>query len=271
MLHEHFISLKGQKFRYLEKKGDGHKVLFLHGLSDFADQFNPIASRLPEDWHLLALDQRGHGGSWKPDEGYSPIDYSDDINNFLNSLDITSIHIFGHSMGGRNALIFSTRYPHHMHSLILGDIGPDKNITDVEETTCFFNNLPESFQTAENAKIHLKKRKPGYSDGNIDILMKNLEQDRTGQLVWSYSKDACIKSVTESRSRDWWGYLPRVQCPVLLLHVKGSTELSDDVAEKMTKHLPQATYRSISDSGHNFQLERPDTAAEEIQQFILDL
>ena len=101
--------------------------------------------------------------------------------------------------------------------------------------------------------------------------MKNLEQDRTGQLVWCYSKDACIQSVTESRSRDWWEYLPRVQCPVLLLHVKGSTELSDDVAEKMIKHLPQATYRSISDSGHNFQLERPDTAADEIQQFILNL
>ena len=74
MLVEHFISLKGQKFQYLQRKGDGHIILFLHGLSDFADQFNPMATQLPEDWHLLALDQRGHGGSWKPEQGYSPIE-----------------------------------------------------------------------------------------------------------------------------------------------------------------------------------------------------
>ena len=252
------------------KGEDGPWVLLLHGLFGSHNNLGGIARVLSAHYRVLMVDLRNHGRS--PHSDFMSYDHMvSDVLALLNQLDIESTIVLGHSMGGRNALIFSTRYPHHMQSLILGDIGPDKNITDVEETTCFFNNLPESFQTAENAKIHLKKRKPGYSDGNIDILMKNLEKDRTGQLVWSYSKDACIKSVTESRSRDWWGYLPRVQCPVLLLHVKGSTELSDDVAEKMTKHLPQATYRSISDSRHNFQLERPDTAADEIQQFILNL
>ena len=38
-------------------------------------------------------------------------------------------------MGGRNPLIFFTRYPHHMKSLKLGDIGPDKNITDIEDNS----------------------------------------------------------------------------------------------------------------------------------------
>ena len=147
MLHENFVSLKGRKFRYLERKGDGHRILFLHGLSDSADQFNPIASRLPEDWHLLALDQRGHGGSWKPELGYSPMDYAHDIKYFVDALSIPSLHIFGHSMGGRNALIFSAKYPGQVKSLILGDIGPDKNISDIEETSHFLNNLPESFQT----------------------------------------------------------------------------------------------------------------------------
>lgn len=98
MLHENFVSLKGRKFRYLERKGVGHRILFLHGLSDSADQFNPIASRLPEDWHLLALDQRGHGGSWKPELGYSPMDYAHDIKYFVDALSIPSLHIFGHSM-----------------------------------------------------------------------------------------------------------------------------------------------------------------------------
>mgnify|MGYP000206285794 CR=1 FL=1 len=174
-MEERSVIINGQIYRYLERKGKGPKLLFLHGLSDFSDQFLPIAKLLPTDWHLFALDQRGHGGSYKPNQKYSPNDYAKDIDLFLNLLNIDSIHIFGHSMGGRNGLVYASFYPKKVQSLILGDIGPDKNVTDVEETTCFFNNLPESFQTTENVKKHLKMRKPGYSDGNIDILMKNLE------------------------------------------------------------------------------------------------
>ena len=97
---------------------------------------------------------------------------------------------------------------------------------------------------------------------------KNLEKQENGNLVWCYSKDACIQSVTESRSRDWWEFLPKVQCPTLLLHVKGSSELSDDVAKRMVVETHDIQYQPILNSGHNFQLEQPGTAAREIQRFI---
>ena len=171
-------------------------------------------------------------------------------------------------MGGRNAFIFAAQYPECTQSVILGDIGPDKNLDDVKGTIDFFNNLPKSFQTPDEARDHLEKRKPGYSVENLDILMKNLTEDTIGNLVWCYSKDACIQSVTESRSRDWWDYLPIIQCPVLLLHVEGSTELSAAVAKRMAQELPNVNYRTISDSGHNFQFENPDCAANEIHQFL---
>ena len=270
-MKENLITLNGRDFRYLERQGDGLKFLFLHGLSDFANQFIPLSSQLPDDWHLLALDQRGHGGSWKPDEQYSPIDYADDINYFIDALSIASIHIFGHSMGGRNALVFSTENSHKVQSLILGDIGPDKNLNDIEETTSFFNSLPDSFQTEDEARLHLEGRKPYYSRENIDILMQNLEQSTNGNYVWCYSKDACIQSVTEARSRGWWKFLSMVKCPVLLLHVERSTELSDYVAMKMIDKLSNAKYSTITDSGHNFHLEQPNMAAIKIRQFIADL
>ena len=171
-------------------------------------------------------------------------------------------------MGGRNALIFSSEYSESTQSLILGDIGPDKNLEDVKATIDFFNSLPTSFKTEKEAHIHLQKRKPGYSNENIEILMKNLEKQDNGTLVWRYSKDACIQSVTESRSREWWKYLPEVKCPVLLLHVEDSSELSTDVAKRMIEEILDIQYQPISNSGHNFQLEQPENAAREIQRFI---
>jgi pimeloyl-ACP methyl ester carboxylesterase len=271
MMVEQFLTVDGRTFRYLERPGGGPPLLFLHGLGDTADQFEPIAARLPDGWRLIAVDQRGHGGSFKPEEGYSPLDYAEDARLLLETLEIPSVHLFGHSMGGRNGLILAAQHPERIRSLIVGDIGPDENLADIEATRNFFENLPESFARPEEARAHWRQRKPGYPEQHLNLLMRNLEPGPDGPLRWRYSTAACIAAVTAARSRSWWEFLERVQCPVLLLHVEGSTELSTAVAGRMRQALPTARYAQIPDSGHNFHLESPERAASEIRSFIEDV
>ena len=85
---------------------------------------------------------------------------------------------------------------------------------------------------------------------------------------WRFSKAACIAAVTAARSRDWWEFPGRVRCPVLLLHVEGSTELPKPVAQRMRRGFSDVRYVCISGSGHNFHLESPARAAEEIRRFV---
>jgi 2-(acetamidomethylene)succinate hydrolase len=267
-MEERTLEIGERTFRYLERPGKGTPLLFLHGLGDSADQFEPIAARLPSDWRLLALDQRGHGGSFKTAGGYSPFDFADDAKLFLDTLEIPSAHLFGHSMGGRNALVLAAQSPKRARSLILGDIGPEENLKDIASTRAFFESRPASFATAAEARAHYRERKPGYSEENLDILMRNLETTPDGSLRWRYSTPACIAAVTAARSRDWWEFLRRVRCPHLLLHAEGSGELSDEVAGRMRREAPQMGYVRIPGSGHNFQLENPLRAAVEITHFI---
>jgi pimeloyl-ACP methyl ester carboxylesterase len=119
-MEERSAAAGGRRFRYLERPGTGPALLFLHGLGDSADKFEPVAARLPGGWRLLALDQRGHGGSFRPDQGYLPFDFADDAAAFLDELGLPSAHLFGHSMGGRNALLLAVRHPERARSLILG-------------------------------------------------------------------------------------------------------------------------------------------------------
>ncbi len=270
-LLENTITINNHIFRYLERKGSGPVLLFLHGLSDTSDQFLPIANLLPENWHILALDQRGHGGSWKPEIGYSPPDYAKDIKDFIDELGIGSLHIFGHSMGGRNAFVFASLFPKKIQSLIIGDIGPDENLNDIKETVIFFNSLPKSFNSESEAREHLEQRKPGYSDENLNILMKNLKIGPNGNLIWRYSNEACIASIKECRSRSWWEEYHNIQCPVLLFHVEGSTELPENVGKRMITEIQNVKYVKIQNSGHNFHLEQPIKSAEEIHLFIENL
>lgn len=265
---ERSIEAEGRRLRYLERSGKGTPLLFLHGLGDTADQFEPVAARLPGDRRLLALDQRGHGGSFKPDGGYSPSDFAGDVKVFLDALEIPSAHLFGHSMGGRNALLMAAVHPDRVSCLILGDIGPEENRADIEATRRFFEALPDSFATAEEARAHLRRRKPGYSEENLELLMRNLEAAPDGTLRWRYSKTACIAAVTAARSRDWWEFLQQVRCPFLLLHAEGSTELSSEIADRMRREARHMSYARIPNSGHNFHLENPDRAAAEIIRFV---
>jgi pimeloyl-ACP methyl ester carboxylesterase len=267
-MNERSASLGGRDYRFLERPGTGPALVLLHGLGDSADQFEPIAARLPADWRLLALDQRGHGGSFKPVEGYSPIDFADDARALLVEAGLDSAHLFGHSMGGRNAMVLAARAPERARSLILGDIGPEENLEDVEATRRFFEGLPEVFGTSTAARDHWCERKPGYSKENVDLLMRGLEQGPDGGLRWRFSKAACVAAVTAARSRSWWDFLVQVRCPLLLLHAEHSSELSSEVATRMRREVPSARYVTIPASGHNFHLEQPERAAAEIRSFV---
>jgi len=267
-MEERWTDLDGMGFRYLERPGPGPVLLFLHGLGDSADQFGPVATLLPGDWRLLALDQRGHGGSWKPEEGYSPIDFARDAARFLEALGLEAAHLFGHSMGGRNALALAALSPERARSLILGDIGMEEDPDDIEATSRFFRRLPESFSTEEEARAHWRKRKPGYAGEMIDILMRNHEEAEDGSLRWRFSKEACIAAVTAARSRPWWNLCPQVGCASLLLHAESSTELSDEVAERVRREVPGIRYARVPEAGHNFHMENPEFAAGEIRAFV---
>ncbi len=60
--------------------------------------------------HVLALDQRGHGGSdWA--KSYGPRDYVLDLEGFVASLRLDNIVLIGHSMGGINALLSAANHP----------------------------------------------------------------------------------------------------------------------------------------------------------------
>ena len=171
-------------------------------------------------------------------------------------------------MGGRNGLMFASLYPNKIKSLILGDIGPDKNLSDIKETTSFFNHLPDLFNTTLEAIKHFQKRKPNYSSENIKILLKNLKLNNNGKLEWRFTKSACIKSISEARSKDWWDLFPKVKCPILLIHVNNSSELPNEIAFKMQKKISDLEYIKINDSGHNFHLESPARASKAIINFI---
>ena len=95
---KHFTTSDGVRLHYLEA-GSGKPLVLIHGWSQCAEEFKHQIAGLSNLYHVIAIDQRGHGESEKPGFGYKIYRLSKDLRELLVSLDLTDVTVLGHSMG----------------------------------------------------------------------------------------------------------------------------------------------------------------------------
>lgn len=95
------IDINGESFHIIEQ-GSGPAVLFCHGFPDTAEtwrsQMEAIAN---EGYHAIALDMRGYGRSYAPDDLnlYTSLHIAGDLVGLLDSMGIHSAVLVGHDWG----------------------------------------------------------------------------------------------------------------------------------------------------------------------------
>ena len=87
--------------------------LLVHGLASNARLWDGVAWRLAEMGHpTVAIDQRGHGRSSKPDAGYAMAVVADELRELIDLLNWTSRPLVaGQSWGGNVIVEFAHRHP----------------------------------------------------------------------------------------------------------------------------------------------------------------
>lgn len=131
---EGYITVGDVRLRYLEWKGPASgpdvagaaplPLLLLHGLASAARIWDLVAPTLARDRRVIALDQRGHGLSDKPDDGY---DFATIVQDDLAAADALGLGprfaVAGHSWGANVALELAARHPERVGALLLVDGG----------------------------------------------------------------------------------------------------------------------------------------------------
>ena len=84
---------------HLYEAGSGPTLLLVHGWSQSAEQFAHQIDGLSDRYRVIALDQRGHGESEKPEHGYKIQRLATDLHDVLVALDLQEVTLLGHSMG----------------------------------------------------------------------------------------------------------------------------------------------------------------------------
>src|SRR5881227_3018656 len=90
-------------------------ILFLHGGALTAHTWDLVCLALRDEFHCIALDQRGHGDTdWAPDADYSIAAQREDVKGFVDTLGLDRFILAGMSMGAINALAFAIHYPERL-------------------------------------------------------------------------------------------------------------------------------------------------------------
>ncbi|MEO8681108.1 MAG: CocE/NonD family hydrolase, partial [Vicinamibacterales bacterium] len=123
-----FVTVNGLRLHYLDWGGAGKPPLvMLHGIARHAHTFDHIAADLSRDYHVIAVDLRGHGDSaWSPEGAYLVEDYVKDLEAMVAQLRLKNLTLLGNSTGGRVAQVFAGMHPELVSAVVVEDVGPER-------------------------------------------------------------------------------------------------------------------------------------------------
>ncbi|MFJ1586150.1 alpha/beta fold hydrolase [Streptomyces sp. NPDC088197] len=245
-------------------------VLLLHGLLGRASHWAPTARRLSSRYRAVALDQRGHGRSAKPEGPYTPEAYVADAVAAVEQLDLGPVTLVGHSMGALTAWQVAASRPDLVAAVVICDMrAAALGEAGQREWEDWTRSWPLPFDTLADARRWFGVEDPWADPPNPargDFFAEVMEERGDG---WRplYAPRHLLRSRDPWIRDAHWDELARVGCPALV--VRGlDGELGRAEAQEMVRVLPRGSYAEIPDAGHLVPWDQPDAWCEAVEGFL---
>ena len=267
-----YLDVNGLRLHYLDWGNDGYQtMLVLHGFMAHAHVWDDFALNFRSRYHVIALDQRGHGESqWSNEMAYTVEDHFVDIINFVEILGLKNLILIGHSMGGRNALFYAAYNSHNVSRLILVDARPGHSSESSEALRQLLVNLPLQAECLEEIVRVIQGLYPYLSwDVCHHTASHGYRQMPDGKFVPKYDI-RMIQPLERSGyvAEEFWVYMENISCPTLIVRGKESPFLSRADAHEMCRVITMAEWVEIPRSTHMPAQENSKAFNRAILRFI---
>lgn len=246
---------------YYETIGQGAPLLFIHGLGSSTRDWELQVTHFAEHYQAITVDVRGHGQSDKPPGPYSVPLFAADIAEFLKSIEITSTHVIGLSMGGMIAFQLAVSSPELMRSMVIINSGPELMVRTFKERMMLYQRLliVRLLGMRKMGQVLASRLfpSPGQEDLRQVFIERWAENDKRAYL------DATLGLVNWSVT-DQLGF---IGCPTLVIAAdQDYTPIS--VKEAYVAKIPQAELVIIQNARHATPVERPKEFNEILMAFL---
>lgn len=258
-----FVDL-GLRLHYLEWGERGNPpIVLLHGLTGNDHQFDSLAQQLAGWFHLFAIDLRGHGESqWDPEHGYRISAFVQDLNRFIDTLDLIGVSLIGTALGGDIALAYAGARPAVVDRLVINDTGPELNRAGEERMRHYIQESPTQFVDMDAAIEWWREHYPVLRDYDGEIVREfvgyNVREQADGSVAWRFDEVLRRVDPAQWRDVDLFASARLVECPTLIVRGSESDILSSVVAARLRDAIKGAQLIEVPGVGHAPSLIEPE-------------
>ena len=240
----------------------------LHGLFGRGKNWHSVAKLISKNCEhiFLTLDLRNHGENIPSNE----ISYDlmvTDLFELTKQLNLKTISLIGHSMGGKVSMLFALNFPDIIENLIVVDIAPikyrsDNNIKIIDNLLKVnINNI----QSRSDAEIVLSKT---INDKSLRLfLLQNLKKTNHGY-IWSSNLNAFKEGMENLRDFPYFGsqqYLKNTLC----IYGDLSVYITEENKKVFQNYFPNIKFEKIENAGHWLHAEKPSYFVETICKYLI--
>ncbi|RWE85069.1 MAG: alpha/beta hydrolase [Mesorhizobium sp.] len=247
--------------------GTGPLMLFFHGITSNSAVFAPLMAQLSARFTTVAVDQRGHGLSDKPESGYEANDYADDIASLIRTLGRGPAILVGHSLGARNSVTAAARNPELVRSVIAIDFTPYIETEALDALESRVNAGDRIFRDVEAVQEYLAGRYPNIPADAIRIRAESGYRQVEGGLRPLASPSAMAQTAKGLRADLTQAYRD-VAKPVLIVRGEESKLVSAAALAKTSRLRPDLAVVVVPGADHYVNEVCPEVTLKAITNFI---
>ena len=270
---ESFVEVAGLRLR-IQDYGTAGKapMLCLHGGAANAHWYDFVAQGFTADYHMRAVDLRGHGDS---DWDTAAADYTyrrqaADLDELTGKLDLRDFILIGHSMGGMIASVYAATYPGRAKALIV----VDSNLVMTHERIANYNLVGNregrEYATQEDFIANYRVRPRGSSAA--PEILRHIAQHSGRRFEdgrWRHKVD---RKVYVSREFfDSFAIWNHIRIPALLMKAERGGRITPAVIAELKSRAPQLVVAVVPDADHHITLDNPAGFIRVARGFLADI
>ena len=242
-------------------KGDpsGTPVILLHGYGDSWFSYSTVLPLLDKKYRVYIPDQRGHGLSDQPANGYELRQFAADALAFMDAMNLKQATLVGHSMGSFIAQHVAAQAPERVTRLVLvGTATAIRNnvVVDLQrEINALTDSVPEKFVRDFQSSMSFEPLPEQFLNGVIKESMKLPAH------VW---REVMAQMLAPEAAAE----LRRIKAPTLIIWGDKETIFPRSEQDRLVSALHNAVLKVYPNTGHVPNWERPEQFAKDLQDFI---
>lgn len=279
MLEEKTFDAGTASINYGEGPASGPPLVLLHGAGGRWISFQTVIPQLIGDWHVYALDHRGHGRSGRVPGAYCILDYAQDAVAFVRDQVPEPACLWGQSLGANVSIVVAAQVPDSVRAVVLEEPGLDlEELGPAEAYIRQMRELVVSGRTAEELLADVADMTLEVPGLDRPLRMGDVRGEDYLRLIagcLSQLEPEVLDIILSGRLAEGWDLevlLRQVSCPALL--VQGDPAfggLEDPAATRAASLLPHGQLVKIPGAGHNIHQTQPEAVLQVAQEFLASI